>query len=123
MSVVPKRTGNKARQGRASVPDSFMQLIQVTQTHLDASVVGFIEHCPVALAIKEALRTSVIVGRQLITIGTVVYHITSELKNWMERYDKGEIVAPICVLLSGNNMAALVHVSTVNRQSQETVDF
>lgn len=88
-----------------------MQLIQVTETHLDASVRGFIEHCPVALAIKETGHSFVIVGREIITIGTVVYHITSELKSWMERYDKGEVVAPICVLLSGNNMAALVNVS------------
>ena len=98
-----------------SVPDSFMQLIQVTQTHLDASVVGFIEYCPVALAIKATGASAVIVGREIITIGAVVYRITSELKSWMDRYDKGEAVAPICVLLSGNNMAVLVHVSKGNR--------
>ena len=98
-----------------SVPDLFMRLIPVKQRHLDASVVGFIEHCPVALAIKETGASAVIVGREIITIGAVVYRITSDLKNWMERYDNGEVVAPICVLLSGNNMAALVHVSKGNR--------
>lgn len=93
-----------------SVSDSFMQLIPVKQTHLDMSVRGFIEHCPIALGIQATGQSPVIVGRHVITIGKVIYRITSELKNWMERYDNGEVVAPIYVLLTGNNMAALVNV-------------
>lgn len=68
--------------------------IEVTQKHIDEAG-SDCNSCPVALAVKEAVKHDAVeAGQFTITIGSLSHETPSRVTRFMDKYDNGESVKP-----------------------------
>jgi len=75
--------------------------ITIARQHIEAGQRHSTDHCPIALALKQALLTPYVsVGPVVMTINGATWELDPNERKWLERFDEGKRVRPFKIVLA-----------------------